>query len=850
MGLAWPSLPGRGGTAGPLQRRIFALAAALALVIAGAWLWTSLLARDAQIAETQAKAENLANSVAQQGERSIEAADIVLRDLVDRIVASGGVKAIDRNRVRQLLSRRSAELLQVSSFTVADAAGKGVISSYPGGEEFDVTDRAYYTWHRDHPEPGLHISGPLVARASGAHVFVASRGIRTPDGRFDGVVTAALDMRFFQEFYDGLKTGDQGLILLATDEGTILVRHPFVPENVGRNNASTGPLFTQLLQRSPSGLAKTISPVDGIERWNAYDHLSNSNLVVAAALSVSEELSSWRSQAMAQATVVAVIILLVMGCAAYLQREIAERAAAERAAAANAEQYKLLADNSTDVIVRLGFDGLRRYVSPSAATVFGYRPDELVGRDVMQLVHEEDRSLSENAWDRLRRGEGDQIITYRMRRKDGGWIWVETTLSAVADPGSGEPREMVAVIRDIGNRRSMEAELVATVRELEAARDAAEQAARAKSQFLATMSHEIRTPLNGVIGFADLLNRTSLTPEQRNYVELQLEAGKTLLSIINDILDFSKLEVGKLDIAATPVDFRLVVEGGVGWFQAAAREKGLQLDCTIGEDLPRLIELDGPRLQQILANLLSNALKFTRSGVVSVSVRRGQSPRGARLSVAVSDTGIGIPQEKLGMLFQRFSQIDGSISREFGGTGLGLAISQRLAQLMGGGIAVTSEYGVGSIFTLDLPLEPVAPELPQAPAGVAAELPGQLRVLLVEDNRTNQKLVEALLGELGYAIDTAENGEEAVKAVSEKGYDLVLMDVQMPVMDGLQAAARIRALGGEKSEVPIIAITAHVRAEDVARCKAAGMQAHVGKPINRDALLAAIASCIGKSIAA
>jgi PAS domain S-box-containing protein len=787
--------------------------------------------------------------VAQQGERSIEAADIVLRDLVDRIVASGGLDAIDRNRVRQLLSRRAAELLQVSSFTIVGADGQGVISSYPGGEAFDVSDRPYYTWHRDHPEPGLHISGPLVARASGVRVFVASRGIRATDGRFDGVVTAAIDMRFFQDFYDGLKTGDEGLILLATDEGTILVRHPFVAENVGRNNASTGPLFTELLQRSPAGLAKTISPVDGIERWNAYAHLTSSNLVVSAALSEREELASWRRQAMLQAIVVGVIIFLIVGCAIYLQREIAQRAEAERAAAASGEQYKLLADNSTDVIVRLGFDGLRRYVSPSAATVLGYAPEELIGRDATQLTHEEDRALLEAAWGRLRRGEGDQILTYRMRRKDGGWIWVETTLSAVIDPGSGEPREMVAVIRDIGNRRSMEAELVATVRELEAARDSAEQAARAKSQFLATMSHEIRTPLNGVIGFADLLSRTPLTQEQRNYVEMQLEAGKTLLSIINDILDFSKLEVGKLDITATPVDFRPVIEGCVGWFQAAAREKGLKLDCGIAEDLPRLIQLDGGRLQQILANLLSNAVKFTRRGVVSVSVRRGQSPRGARLAIAVSDTGIGIPQEKLGMLFQRFSQIDGSISREFGGTGLGLAISQRLAQLMGGGIAVTSEYGVGSIFTLDLPLEPAAPEMREVAPAVAA-LPGQLRVLLVEDNRTNQKLIEALLGELGYAIETAQNGEEAVKAVSEKSYDLVLMDVQMPVMDGLQATKRIRALGGEKGEVPIIAITAHVRPEDVARCKAAGMQAHVGKPINREALKTAIAACVGKSIAA
>jgi signal transduction histidine kinase/CheY-like chemotaxis protein len=377
--------------------------------------------------------------------------------------------------------------------------------------------------------------------------------------------------------------------------------------------------------------------------------------------------------------------------------------------------------------------------------------------------------------------------------------------------------------------------------DLRAAKSEAEAASATKSVFLATMSHEIRTPLNGVIGFADLLLQSPLTDEQRRYVQLQRDAGAGLLAVINDILEFSKLEAGKLVIEPIDVDFPALMKSCATLFLPIAQDKLLTLTVDIAPDVPSRGRLDGYRLRQAVTNLVSNAIKFTRSGSVTLHVQGPASDTAPLLRIEVRDTGIGIPADKLDKLFQHFSQIDGSISREYGGTGLGLAISRRIIALMGGTLGVESELGVGSTFWIEVPFQPaLLPRIEMPTAESGTEQGPRLHILVAEDVLPNQIMIEILLNKAGHRTTVVENGAAAVEAVQGGGYDLILMDLQMPVMDGLEAARVIRALPGPLGRIPIIALTANVMPDEIDACRAVGMQAHLAKPIEPDKLMALI----------
>jgi signal transduction histidine kinase/AmiR/NasT family two-component response regulator len=461
-----------------------------------------------------------------------------------------------------------------------------------------------------------------------------------------------------------------------------------------------------------------------------------------------------------------------------------------------------------------------------------------LSEDLSAGIHPDDRPAAAAALAAARDERRAFRGEYRLDRKDDRELWVSAASMDFRDE-TGDIETHLGVMVDISQRKQAENALIRAMAEAEAAN-------RAKSDFLATMSHEIRTPLNGVLGMARAMAGDELTPAQRERLEVVRQSGESLLTLLNDVLDLSKVEAGKLELDVEPFDIEELAGAAHATFAGVAQAKGLALDLAIEARACGRYLGDAARVRQVLSNLISNALKFTEKGGATIAIDRTR--RG--LVIRVSDSGIGIPADRIGKLFHKFEQADASTTRKFGGTGLGLAICRELAELMGGKVTATSRAGRGTTFTVVLPLRKLA-AADRAPTDVAQAETTQsddreIRVLAAEDNKVNQLVLRTLLNQAGINPVIVDDGKAAVEAWELGEWDVVLMDVQMPVMDGPTASRAIRqreAVTG-RAPTPIVALTANVMSHQVREYELAGMNGWVAKPIEVAALFASLEAAL------
>ncbi len=525
---------------------------------------------------------------------------------------------------------------------------------------------------------------------------------------------------------------------------------------------------------------------------------------------------------------------------ASLRRRVASQTAQIRKAIESEAElegrYQRLFERNLAALLRLSSKGRILDCNLAGARLLGYEtPEAVVGSTVRELC-----SYPEFAGVLLKPkpDQGPQEVC--LQRAGGGVVWALAGV-ALAEGDSGDGPVSEVTLLDITRQRESEKQILEAKREAEAAN-------QAKSEFLANMSHEVRTPLNGILGMTKLALEGELSTESREYLNLSVYSAELLLDIVNEVLDFSKIEARKVEIEIVAFDPRSVFGKAVRSLEPRAEEKGMELRIAISADVPPKVAADPTRLRQVLLNLVSNAIKFTDQGEVAVSIRVDPTSE-ARLLFEVSDTGIGVPPDKREAIFEPFRQADGCTTRQYGGTGLGLAVCSRLVELMGGRIWLDERPGGGSRFQFTARFEPAEADIHDEPEPVAAtpeltseprsESSAALSILVAEDNPVNRLLAVRLLERAGHATQVVENGADAVRALAHERFDLVLMDVQMPVMDGLAATRAIRASETNR-HTPIVALTAHAMTGDDRRCFDAGMDGYLTKPIDPDKLIEAI----------
>jgi PAS domain S-box-containing protein len=714
---------------------------------------------------------------------------------------------------------------------------------------------------------------PLIGRTTGERTLHAASPVWDSRGKLLALVVASLNPDVYAGQLQAILPDADSTIGIFSRDGFVVARAPDHQANFGKD-ISSGEMFSYWLPRAPDGVVRITSSNDSVRKFVAYRTLNDVSLIVTTGISEEKVFRRWTRQAMGETILLLIVSALILrqawgvdyrqgvllGYQRRLEDAVEERTAhlAEAMATAKRMQerfhlFSLAVEQSPSAIIITNRDEQIEYVNAAFTDMTGTSLEDAVGlrpADVLKsgktptetyagLRQQIDQGLPWKGKFINRKADGSNYISFATiwpvrdeRDEITHYLGIQDDITAQVRAGEELDR----------HRHHLEDMVAQRTAELAAAKETAEGAAQAKSMFLANMSHEIRTPLNAIFGFTGILRRTAHDPQQLDKLDKIHMASVHLLGIINAILDLSKIDAGKVTILAEDFDLDRLVTGVLIQVAPQVEAKGLSLTTTIDPILPAVLHGDAMRLSQSLLNFVNNAVKFTEKGAIAIRVHHIEDRDGDMLvRFEVADSGIGIEPDDLDRLFSPFEQADGSTTRKYGGTGLGLAITRKLAELMGGEVGAHSHPGSGSQFWFTARLghaiaEAPPPESPASDSTVRlAEFRGTARLLLAEDVPLNRHVMTDLLAEIGLTADMAEDGLQAVDIAAQNPYDLILMDMQMPLMDGLDATRAIRRLPGH-AETPIVALTANAFDEDRQRCLDAGMNDHLAKPIEADDL--------------